>query len=137
MEKKEKKVSDKELNEMLEHVTEVLKEISERPGMVPFGIIMRMDEDGIAGSPVCNFGDSNEYWQKMSFAIGTMLGSVGPFRNELLTVMVSSLTFAAKINPDVRGVVKDIVIPKLKETVEEESRAITIAVPRGKGGTLS
>lgn len=137
MEKKGKKVSDKELNEMLEHVTEVLKGVSERPGMVPFGIIMRMDEDGMAGSPVCNFGDSNDYWQKLSFAIGTMLSSVGPFRNELLTVMVSSLTYAAKINPDVRGVVKDIVIPKLKETVEEESRAIKIAVPRGKGGTLS
>ena len=136
MEKKEKKVSDKELNEMLEHVTEVLKGISERPGMVPFGIIMRIDEDGIAGSPVCNFGDSNEYWQKLSFAIGAMLDSVGPFRNELLTVIASSLIYAAKIDPDVRGVVKDIVIPKLKETVEEESRAIKIAVPRGKGGTL-
>lgn len=122
---------------MLEHVTEVLKEISERPGMVPFGIIMRMDEDGIAGSPVCNFGNSNDYWQKLSFAIGAMLGSDGPFRNKLLTVMVSSLTFAAKIDPAIRGVVKDIVIPKLKETVEEESRAIKIAVPRGKGGTLS
>lgn len=137
MEKKGKKVSDKELNEMLEHVTEVLKGISERPGMVSFGIIMRMDEDGIAGSPVCNFGDSNEYWQKLSYAIGTMLGSVGPFRNELLTVMVSSLTFAAKMDPAIRGVVKDIVIPKLKETVEDESRAIKIAVARGKGGTLS
>lgn len=137
MEKKGKKVSDKELNEMLERVEEVLKEISERPGMVPFGIIMRMDEDGIEGSPVCNFGDSNEYWQKLSFAIGAMLGSDGPFRNKLLTVMVSSLTFAAKIDPAIRGVVKDIVIPKLKETVEEESRAIKIAVPRGKGGTLS
>ncbi len=137
MEKKEKKVSDKELNEMLEHVTEVLKGISERPGMVPFGIIMRMDEDGMAGSPVCNFGDSNDYWQKLSFAIGTMLGSGGPFRNELLTAMVSSLTYAAKIDPAIRGVVKDIVIPKLKETVEEESSAIKIAVPRGKGGTLS
>ena len=122
---------------MLEHVTEVLKGISERPGMVSFGIIMRMDEDGIAGSPVCNFGDSNEYWQKLSYAIGTMLGSVGPFRNELLTVMVSSLTFAAKMDPAIRGVVKDIVIPKLKETVEDESRAIKIAVARGKGGTLS
>lgn len=122
---------------MLERVEEVLKEISERPGMVPFGIIMRMDEDGIAGSPVCNFGDSNEYWQKLSFAIGAMLGSDGPFRNKLLTVMVSSLTFAAKIDPDIRGVVKNIIIPKLKETVEEESRAIKIAVPRGKGGTLS
>lgn len=121
---------------MLEHVTEVLKGISERPGMVPFGIIMRIDEDGIAGSPVCNFGDSNEYWQKLSFAIGAMLDSVGPFRNELLTVIASSLIYAAKIDPDVRGVVKDIVIPKLKETVEEESRAIKIAVPRGKGGTL-
>ena len=122
---------------MIERVTEVLKGISERPGMVPFGIIMRMDEDGIAGSPVCNFGDSNDYWQKLSFAIGTMLGSGGPFRNELLIVMVSSLTYAAKIDPAIRGVVKDIVIPKLKETVEEESRAIKIAVPRGKGGTLS
>lgn len=137
MEKKGKKVSDKELNEMLEHVTEVLKGISERPGMVPFGIIMKMDEDGISGSPVCNFGDSEEYWQKLSFAIGSMLGSVGPFRNKLLTVIVSSLTYAAEIDPAVRGVVKDIVIPKLKETVEEESRAIKIAVPRGKGGTLS
>lgn len=122
---------------MLEHVTEVLKGVSERPGMVPFGIIMRMDEDGMSGSPLCNFGDSEEYWQKLSFAIGAMLGSVGPFRNELLTVIVSSLTYAAKIDPAVRGVVKDIVIPKLKETVEEESRAIKIAVPRGKGGTLS
>lgn len=122
---------------MLEHVTEVLKGISERPGMVPFGIIMRMDEDGIAGSPVCNFGDSNDYWRNLSFAIGTMLGSGGPFRNELLTVMMSSLTYAAKIDPAIRGVVKDIVIPKLKETVEEESLAIKIAVPRGKGGTLS
>lgn len=122
---------------MLEHVTEVLKGVSERPGMVPFGIIIRMDEDGMSGSPVCNFGDSEEYWQKLSFAIGAMLGSVGPFRNELLTVIVSSLTYAAEIDPDVRGVVKDIVIPKLKETVEEESRAIKIAVPRGKGGTLS
>ena len=137
MEKKEKKVSDKELHEMLEHVTEVLKGISERPGMVPFGIIMRMDEDGMAGSPVCNFGDSNEYWQKLSFAIGTMLGSGGPFRNELLTVMVSSLTYAAKIDPAIMGVVKDIIIPTLKETVEEEGRTIKIAVPKSKGGTLS
>lgn len=122
---------------MLERVEEILKEISERPGMVPFGIIMRMDEDGIAGSPVCNFDDNNEYWQKLSFAIGAMLGSDGPFRDKLLTGMVSSLMYAAMIDPDVRGVVKDIVIPKLKETVEEESRAIKIAVPRGKGGTLS
>lgn len=137
MEKKGKKVSDKELNEMLEHVTEVLKGISERPGMVPFGIIMRMDEDGMAGSLVCNFGDSNEYWQKLSFAIGMMLGSNGPIRDKLLTVMVSSLMFAAKINPAIMGVVKDIIIPKLKETVEEEGRTIKIAVPKSKGGTLS
>lgn len=137
MEKKGKKVSDKELNEMLEHVTEVLKEISERPGMVPFGIIMRMDEDGMAGSPICNFGDGKEYWQNLSYAIGMMLGSNGPFRGELLTVIVSSLTFAARIDPAIMGVVKDIVIPKLKETVEDESNTIKIAVPKSKGGTLS
>ena len=137
MGKKGKKVSDKELNEMLEHVTEVLKGISERPGMVPFGIIMRIDEDGMAGSPVCNFGDSNDYWQKLGIVIGTMLGSDGPFRDELLTVVASSLTYAAMIDPAVRGVVKDVVIPKLKETVEEESRAIKIAAPRGRGGMPS
>ena len=58
---------------MLEHVTEVLKGISERPGLVPFGIIMRMDEDGMVGSPVCNFGESAEYWQRLSFGLGVML----------------------------------------------------------------
>lgn len=137
MEKKGKKVSDKELNEMLERVEEVLKEISERPGMVPFGIIMRMDENGMAGSPVCNFGDSNEYWQKLSFGLGVMLSQGGPFRVELLTTVVSAMELATRTDPVFAGLVRDVLIPRLKDAADGKGAAVKITVPNGKGGPLS
>lgn len=122
---------------MLERVEEVLKEISERPGMVPFGIIMRMDENGMAGSPVCNFGDSNEYWQKLSFGLGVMLSQGGPFRVELLTTVVSAMELATRTDPVFAGLVRDVLIPRLKDAADGKGAAVKITVPNGKGGPLS
>lgn len=143
MEKKEEKriqpTSEAEVHQMLEELCEILKRFSEREDIIVFGMVFRMDKDGICGSPVANFGE--DYWTKFTACLANILGSAdGPFSLELMTSIVSALNCAIRGDSDFAGMIKEVVIPYLMEAIEsseadnpgtEEPKIIKINVKNG------